>query len=62
MHNIESIYFFILVFTILVSLKNVLKFMGALLQREPKPLDYSNRELIFLGLSVSYIITYIFFR
>ena len=61
MHNIESVYFFILVFTILVSLKNVLKFMSALLQREPKPLDYSNRELIFLGLSVSYIITYIFF-
>ncbi len=62
MHNIESVYFFILVFTILVSLKNVLKFMGALLQREPKPLDYSNRELIFLGLSISYIITYIFFK
>ena len=62
MHNIESLYFFILVFTILVSLKNVLKFMGALLQREPKPLDYSNRELIFLGLSISYIITYIFFK
>ncbi len=61
MHNIESVYFFILVFTILVSLKNVLKFMGALLQREPKPLDYSNRELIILGLSISYIITYIFF-
>lgn len=62
MHNIESVYFFILVFTILVSLKNVLKFMSALLQREPKPLDYSNRELIILGLSISYIITYIFFR
>lgn len=62
MHNIESVYFFILVFTILVSLKNVLKFMSALLQREPKPLDYSNRELIFLGLSISYIITYIFFK
>ena len=62
MHNIESIYFFILVFTILVSLKNVLKFMSALLQREPKPLDYSNRELIILGLSISYIITYIFFK
>jgi hypothetical protein len=62
MHNIESVYFFILVFTILVSLKNVLKFMGALLQREPKPLDYSNRELIILGLSISYIITYIFFK
>jgi len=45
-----------------VSLKNVLKFMGALLQREPKPLDYSNRELIILGLSISYIITYILYR
>jgi hypothetical protein len=60
MHNIETIYFFIFVFTILVSLKNVTKFIGALLQKEPKPLVYSSRELIFLGLAVSYIITYLF--
>ena len=60
MLNIESIYFFIFVFTILVSLKNVTKFISALLQKEPKPLVYSNRELIFLGLSISYIITYLF--
>ena len=62
MHNIDAIYFFVFVFTILVSLKNVTKFIGALLQREPKPLVYSNRELIFLGLSLSYIITYILHR
>jgi len=43
-----------------VSLKNVTKFIGALLQREPKPLVYSNRELIFLGISISYIITYLY--
>jgi len=60
MHNIDTIYFFIFVFTILVSLKNVTKFIGALLQKEPKPLVYSSRELIFLGLAVSYIITYLF--
>jgi hypothetical protein len=62
MHNIETIYLFVFVFTILVSLKNVTKFIGALLQKEPKPLVYSNRELIFLGLSISYIITYIISR
>lgn len=59
MHNIETIYLFIFVFTILVTLKNVAKFLSALLQKEPRPLVYSNRELIFLGLSLSYIITYI---
>jgi len=62
MHNIDAIYFFIFVFTILVSLKNVTKFIGALLQREPKPLVYSNRELIFLGLAISYIITYLYIK
>ena len=62
MHNIDTIYLFVFVFTILVSLKNVTKFIGALLQKEPKPLVYSNRELIFLGLSISYIITYIISR
>jgi hypothetical protein len=59
MHNIDAIYLFIFVFTILVSLKNVTKFVGALLQKEPKPMVYSNRELILLGVSISYIITYL---
>ena len=51
MHNIETIYLFIFVFAILVTLKNVAKFISALLQKEPKPLVYSNRELILFGLS-----------
>lgn len=59
MHNIDTIYLFIFVFTILVSLKNVIKFIGALLQEQPKPLVYSNRELFLLGASISYIITYL---
>jgi hypothetical protein len=59
MHNIETIYLFIFVFTILVTLRNVARFISALLQNEPKPLVYSNRELILFGLSLSYIITYI---
>ena len=59
MHNIDAIYLFTFIFSILVSLKNVTKFIGALLQKEPEPLVYSNRELIFLGISISYIITYL---
>jgi hypothetical protein len=59
MHNIETIYLFVFVFTILVLLRSVTKFVSALLQKEPKPLVYSNRELIALGLSISYLITYI---
>jgi hypothetical protein len=59
MHNIDTIYFFIFVFTILVTLLNVLKFLRALLQREPKPLVLSNRELFLLGISISYLITYL---
>jgi len=59
MHNIETIYLFIFVFTILVTIKHITKFIGALLQSRPEPMVYSNKELLYLGLSISYIITYI---
>jgi hypothetical protein len=59
MHNIDTIYLFIFVFTILVTLLNVLKFLRALLQKEPKPLVLSNRELFLLGVSISYLVTYL---
>jgi hypothetical protein len=59
MHNIDTIYLFIFVFTILVSLNNVTKFLSALLLKDPRPMVYSNRELILLGVSISYIITYL---
>ena len=61
MLNISAVYFFTFIFTILVLLKNVTKFFKALLQKEPEPISYSNFELITLGLSISYIITYILY-
>jgi len=60
MNNVENILLFIFVFTILTSLRAAFRILGSLLQKEPKPLQFSNRELIFLGLSISYIITFIF--
>jgi hypothetical protein len=59
MSNIENIFLFIFVFTILISLRGLSKIIGSLVQKEPTPLKFSNGELIFLGLSISYIITYI---
>jgi len=59
MNNIDSILFFIFVFTVLVVTKNIFRFISTLSQKEPKPLLYSDRELISLGLSLSYIITFL---
>ena len=62
MLNISTIFFFVFVFAILVVIKNAFKFIGALLQKEPHPMVMSNGELIILGLSISYIITYFYFN
>jgi hypothetical protein len=62
MFNQDFLLFFVFIFTILVSLKSVVKFLGFLVRKEPQPIIFTNRELIFLGLSISYLITYIYFK
>lgn len=61
MLNIESIYFFIFVYSLLVLLNKTTKFLRALLLTNPKPFVMSNRELIILGAAISYITTYLIF-
>ena len=62
MHNTESVYFFIFIFTVLVLLNFTSKFLRALLLTNPKPFVMSNRELIILATSISYFVTYLNFR
>lgn len=62
MLNINTIFFFLFIFSVLVLLRTVFKYIGALLQKEPNQVLISGRELIYLGLSISYIITYIRFN
>jgi hypothetical protein len=62
MINQNSILFFINIFCILIILKNLFKFLGTLSQKNPEPMDISDRGLFYLGLSVSYIITYLYFK
>ena len=59
MHNIDAVYFFIFVFATLVTLKNLTRFISTLLKDSPEKLIYTNKELIILGMSVSYILTYL---
>lgn len=58
-NNVQSLFTFFFVFSILVIIRIGFKVIGALLQNEPQPLVLSNRELIILGTSISYFITYI---
>jgi hypothetical protein len=59
MLNIESLFYFILIFSILTLSKFLFKILGTLLQKEPQQIRFSDRDLIYFGLSLSYIITFI---
>lgn len=62
MLNQEFLFFFTFIFTILVCVKSFVKFLGFIVQKEPQPIIFTNRELLFLGLSISYLITYIYLK
>jgi hypothetical protein len=58
MTNIETIYLFMFIFSILSVFRVVVKFIFSLLQTLPERLVMSNREILFQGISLSYVITY----
>jgi hypothetical protein len=59
MFNLDSLFLFTFIFSIMAVLRTVFRFVRALLQDPPTPLVLSSRELIFLGMSISYILTYL---
>jgi hypothetical protein len=59
MYKLESIFLFSFIFSVLTVLRTVIRFIGTLLQSQPERIVLSNRVLIYLALSVSYIITYL---
>ena len=58
MFNIDSLFLFLNVFSILLVLRVFYRFISALLSNPPTRLIMNNRELIFLGISLAYTITY----
>jgi hypothetical protein len=59
MNNIDTIFLFLFIFSILTIARLVVKFVGALLLTPPQKMGLSSGSLIFHGLTLSYIITYI---
>jgi hypothetical protein len=59
MLNEHNFLLFIFIFSILTTLKLIIKFISALLQNPPQKLELTGRELIFYGLMFSYLLTYI---
>ena len=58
MTNIDTIYLFMFIFSTLSVFRVVVKFIFSLLQTLPERLVMSNREILFQGISLSYVITY----
>ena len=60
MLNIDNLFFFIFIFSVLVVLRTTFRLIGTLSQDSGTRVIKSDRELVTLGLTISYIITYLF--
>ena len=59
MDNLNTIYLFLFIFSVLTVIRTVVRFISALLQNPPSQLKLTRWELIYLGITLSYTITYI---
>lgn len=59
MFSLESLFLFLFIFSSMIVVRTIARFIGALLQNPPTKLILNGRELIYFGVSFSYILTYI---
>jgi hypothetical protein len=59
MINYNVIFLFVFIFSTLIILRTVFKFISSLLQNPPQKMVISSKELLLIGLSTSYFLTYI---
>jgi hypothetical protein len=59
MLNIDTIFLFIFIFSILTILSSVVKIISTVSQKNPQPVFKSDTTLLTQGLAITYIITYI---
>lgn len=57
--SLVSLSIFLFVFSILLVLKNTFNFFSALFSNPPKKFQLTNLERLYLGLCVSYVITFV---
>jgi hypothetical protein len=59
MLNIETLFLFIFIFSTLTLSKTIVKVISAVSQKNPQPVFKSDTSLLFNGLALTYIITYL---
>jgi hypothetical protein len=59
MSNLDTLYLFVFIFSVLTVLRTVFRFIVSLLQEVPQKLVLNSRELLFLAISISYCLTYL---
>jgi len=59
MINIETLFLFLFIFSTLSIFRLIFKFIFLLLQNPPEKLILEKNDLIFYGIMLSYIITYL---
>jgi len=60
MLGLESVLFFVFVFSTLTLFRLLMVTLISLFSSNPKSLDIGNKGLVFYGLLLSYIITFLF--
>lgn len=59
MNNLETIFLFLFIFSVFFNIRILFKFILSVLQTPPKKLEIVTRELLLIGITLSYILTYI---
>jgi hypothetical protein len=59
MSDINTIYLFVFIFSTLTVLRTVGRIISSLFSNPPKTMVWNRWELVFLGLSISYCLTYL---
>jgi hypothetical protein len=59
MDNFNTIFLFVFIFSVLTVFRTVGRIISSLFLTPPKPMVWGKWELIFLGLTISYCLTFI---
>jgi hypothetical protein len=59
MCDLNTIYLFVFIFSVLTVLRTVARIISSLISTPPKRMEWYRGELIYLGLAISYCLTFI---
>jgi hypothetical protein len=59
MNNINTIFLFVFIFSLLTVLRTVARIMSSLFSNPPKKFEWYRGELVYLGLAITYCLTYL---